>query len=346
MENAEPKTVAGDLQGPESVRPPFFVMGCEASGTNLLSLILDSHSEIAVCRGSHYYLHFGPNQRFYGDLQKAHNMRRLVRDFDEILHLHEVDSAGPDAILAALRTRDFEEVLRVHLQLYVKRKGKRLAGERSSQHYLHLARILEKFPDSPVVFTLRDPRDLALAHREGFGFSVDEAIQSWNNAYSAFCKASRGIHLVCYEDLVRSPESTLEAVCSYLGVKFEPQMLKFYEHTPKRSYPAAHHRHLFSPLNSEAIGEFIRMSKEDIALVEASCAAGMKALGYERVAPDIESRTVTRVVRHGVGGRVLHRLRYYGWDIRRWKRGLRHWRIAARVRARYALKLGFLRPNL
>jgi hypothetical protein len=319
-------------------------MGCEASGTTLLSLILDSHSRIAVCSGTSYYTVFASERRYYGSLRKPANVTRLIKDFRESARTHHVDPPEVEAMLRALPEPTFEGVLAAFLQLYARQKGKVRVGERSPKHYRYLPEIRSGFPGSPIFFTMRDPRDVALAHK-GFGFDLAAAAASWNAAFQSYHAASGRPQLVRYEDLVREPQQTVDAICASLGEQFEPGMLRFYERTPDHYRGLPHHQRLFGPLDPRFVGEFRQLPDREIEAVEERCAVGMDALGYERVRPRStavqweapESVTFLR--------RLRNRLGYYRWDRQRWSVGLRQRNIVLRARVRYLVHLGYWRDD-
>jgi hypothetical protein len=311
-------------------------MGCEASGTNLVSLILDSHSRIAVCRGSHYYLLFAPERRYYGRLELPANRRRLVLDFLEMVQAYGLEAPPAGQVMDAVREPSFEGVLAAFLECYAAQRGKARAGERSSLHYRFLTEIQRGFPDSPVVFTMRDPRDVALAHRQGFGFDADSAAASWNQAYLSLTAAVRPVHLIRYESLVRSPHATLKALCGLLGESFEDGMLEFYHRTPQQYKDKPHHERLFGPLDERTVGAFRELPERDIARIETLCSEGMRAMGYEPVTSPSALSAAAGPGSTGPGflTRVRQRLTYYGLDRHRWARGLRRWKILLRARLR------------
>lgn len=321
-------------------------MGCEASGTNLLSLVLDAHSRLAVCRGSHYYLLFAPERRYYGDLTRPANLRRLVEDFRETLPGHGLAAPPAADLLGAIATPTFEGVLAAFLAHYARREGKARAGERSARHYLFLDDVLRGFPDSPVLYTMRDPRDVALAHRQGFGFDLAAAAGSWNAAYRRLRDAARPVHVVSYERLVQASTETVADACAALGEAYEPAMLRFHERTPEGFRGLAHHQKLFGPLDPAGVGSFRQLAEREIREVEARCAEGMAAMGYEPVSPASPAPPAAagpERVRPGGARFLLNRLRYYGTDRARWARGVRRWKIVLRARLRYYARLEFLR---
>ena len=60
--------------------PPFFIVGCERSGTTLLMVYLDSHPELVIPPESHVFHRFYEFLSGYGDLKQDKNLRLLVRD--------------------------------------------------------------------------------------------------------------------------------------------------------------------------------------------------------------------------------------------------------------------------
>lgn len=323
----------------ENSASPIFIAGCEASGTNLTSQILDSHSRIAVCRGAQFYLLFETERRYYGDLRSKRSLLRLIDDVLETARAQDIESPERDDMMRELRKPTFEGVLTAFLSLYAARRGKARAGERSVRNYAFLPQILSGFPHSPVIFTMRDPRDLALAHKKGFGFGVDTAAAAWNEAFRAYERASRPVHLLRYEQLVQRPDETVRALCAGIGERFEPEMLRFYERTPERYRGLEHHQRLSRPLDAETIGHFRELSEQEIELIERQCATGMRAMGYVPVTSVSTPTEIMPPPRASLLRRVRHRLRYYRWDPKRWRRGLLHWKIVLRARGRYFLQV-------
>ena len=325
--------------------PPFFIMGCQGSGNTLLGLILGRHSRLAVFLGSHYYPLFAADRRRYGDLNRSSNLVRLIRDFLVLTKARGVTAPDVHEILDTLSERTFEGVLSAFLHAYAHGQGKARVGERTSQHYLYLREILTGFAKSQVIFTIRDPRDIAFTIRAGLGTSVGGAIHAWNAAFAAYSHASRPVHLVRYEDLVRNPFDTITRICEFLEERYEPAMLRFFEATPEQFRTLPHHRRLFQPLDGCSVGEFRQMSAREIAEIEAGCAEGMEAVGYAFVRGRSECNETKPPAGSGVSGFLIDRVRYYGWSRDRRRQGWLRWKIVLRVRIRYLLSFGFLRKD-
>ena len=320
---------------------PFFIVGCTRSGTTLISRILDSHSRLAVYHESHFYHLLRKDLHRYGDLRQPANLRRFVADVREVLRRQrKMEPPGEQEFLEALVAPTFEGVLATVLQLYARLQGKLRGGDKTPGHHSYLQEITEKLPDSPVIFVMRDPRDVVLAIREKFGISLKGATALWNAAFISYEKFSHWVHLVRYEKFVQQPTEGVEAMCAYMGERYEADMLRFYDRIPDRLAKIRFNQDLLGPVDPRHIGRFREMPPREIERIEAACATWMEALGYDFIGPTPKARPITPPTTFEF---VMDRLRYYRWDWGRWRRGWTRWKIVLRLRARYFLSLGWLR---
>jgi hypothetical protein len=305
--------------------------------------MLDSHSNLAVYHESHFYHLLHQDFHRYGDLKRLKNLRRFISDVGQVLaRQKKMPPPTEEEFLAALPAPTFEGALAAVLHLYARREGKARGGDKTPGHHAYLSEILEKLPESPVIFVLRDPRDAVAAIREKFGVGLKGATSLWNAAFLSYNKFSNKVHLVRYEDLVKQPVETVRAMCAHLGEQYEPEMLRFFEHIPARLAKIRYNQDLLGPVDASHIGRFRELPRGDIERIEAACGIGMEAMGYEfsgakpRLLP-IKAPTKMEF--------IMDRLRFYRWDWGRWRRGWTRWRIVLRLRARYFLSLGWLRQR-
>jgi len=329
----------GERLSPPSA--PFFILGCTRSGTTLISRILDSHSRLAVYHESHFYHLLRHDLHRYGNLEQSANLRRFLTDVREVLQRQrKMTVPTEDELLAALMEPTFAGVLATVLSLYARQHGKLRGGDKTPGHHSYLAEITAQLPHSPVIFLLRDPRDTVVAIREKFGTSLKGATALWNAAYLTYTKFSGRVHLVRYEELVRHPTESVQALCAHLGESYEPRMLRFFEHIPDRLARIKYNQDLLTPIDASHIGRFREMSKSEITRVEAACGMGMEAMGYDfsgtkpRILP-IKAPTKLEF--------IIDRLRFYGWNRYRWHRGWIRWKVVLRLRLKYFLSLEWLR---
>ena len=88
---------------------PIFIVGTERSGSNLLRLLLDSHSQISIPHPPHILHYFAPLEAGYGDLSDRNNLRRLAQDVLRLLevHIHPWERLpDPDLIVSLAKPMD------------------------------------------------------------------------------------------------------------------------------------------------------------------------------------------------------------------------------------------------
>jgi Sulfotransferase family len=309
---------------------PIFIVGSPRSGTTLFSRILDGHSRIAIYHETHYYPIFRPDLHRYGDLRQPPNLRRLIDDIREVTRVQGfIAPPTREEFLDTLCEPSFEGVLDTLLWLYAKKQGKTRGGDKTPAHHAYLGEIREKFPGSPVIYILRDPRDVVASMQKAFGTSLDGSIRTWNAAFHDYRKFSRHVHLVRYEDVVADPATAAESACAFIGESFEPEMLRFFERIPQRLTTRPIFKKLTQDVDQASIGSYRGLTAEAIARTEALCAEGMEALNYPFTAAKPQRIVLSPPSKLGF---LLDRLRYYGLDYKRWRRGWMRWKIVLRLR--------------
>ena len=261
--------------------PPLFIMGCPRSGTTLVSQILDSHSRIAVYHETHYFPVFRPDLHRYGNLGRPSNLRRLIQDIFETIRAQGlVEPPAVEEIIESLIEPTFEGVLSTLLHVHARRQGKARGGDKTPDHFRYLEEILEKFPDSPIIFVMRDPRDTILSFKRTFGTTNRTALLMWNAAFMSYWGSRDSVHLVRYEELAQNPAETVKAICDFIGEPYEADMLRFFERTPETVRALPKVGKLVRPVDSGSVGNFQRMPPQEIEQIEYACAYGMEAMGY------------------------------------------------------------------
>jgi len=160
-----------------------------------------------------------------------------------------------DLLLASDRSE--KGIWEAFLRVYANRRGKVIIGEKTPTHLAYVETLLAWFPDARIIHCMRDPRAIyvselrrrvrplwtATGRAETFPyrwlakvpplmkwFVLVQVVWAWAAAVHRHrtlseCYRSR-YRLLRFEELVASPKETLEDVCQFIGVDFEPQMLE------------------------------------------------------------------------------------------------------------------------
>lgn len=334
---------------------PIFIVGTERSGSNLLRLILNAHPEITVPHPPHIMAFFAPLESYYGDLSNDANFRRLADDVLRHIrgHIHPWPTPlDRESIVREAEPRDLFGIYSAIYEQHAAAAGKRRWGCKSTFMIHYTERIFARYPQAQLLWLVRDPRDVALSSR-------DSVFNPYHPYYTARLWASQqelGLRLaaqlnpanllrVHYESLIADPDATVAGMCDFLGIGFDPVMLRFFETEEARvsARQARDWRNIASPIISGNANKFRgRMPAHEIAAVESAAGATMLKLGYELASDGGAARPTgaLRRARYRAANELL-RLRVEYRSARedrnqwlRWRRRSRIMLLTARLRLR------------
>jgi hypothetical protein len=195
---------AGTRAGDRLVQRPAFILCSLRSGSTLLRVLLNSHSQIHAPHEFHLR-YIGVKLR-----SKWASKAMLARDLD----------------VTALDYLLWDRIL--HWELT--KSGKQQIVVKTPNDVFNVDRILECWPDARFIFLLRHPAAIARS-RASLRDGVDEMrnaerIQIYCDALEAARRAHPG-HTIRYEDLTSDPAAATQALCEFLGVPWEPGMLDY-----------------------------------------------------------------------------------------------------------------------
>lgn len=270
---------------------PFFILGTERSGSNLLRLILHSHSRLAVPHPPHLVRYFKPLQQKYGDLSQQKPFRALIKDVEALLQTHiypwevEIDW---DRIEKEAQPRDIFGIQYALYQQYAEAKGKKRWGCKSTFLISEVPTLQKHHPRAAFLWLYRDPRDVAVSSRKSV-FSATHPVfvaELWTEQQKLGLRWEKEGFLllrVRYEELLGDPEGQVRRICDVMGEEFEPQMLTYFEtEEARRSGSLSGSWATTSkPIQKDRIGTWKKELKaEEVQWVEAIAGPTMKQLGY------------------------------------------------------------------
>jgi len=277
---------------------PIFIVGTERSGSNLLRLILNAHSRIAIPHPPHILNYFQPIEATYGDLARAHAFSRLVDDILRLIsvHIHPWEiRVQRDRILREAWPRNTFGVFCAIYDQFLDATGKARWGCKSTFMIEHAPCIVERYPEARFVWLIRDPRDVAAsARRSVFGPChpwLTARLWAHQQRLGLALEEQRSSHLIRihYEELITGTKAVLSRICAFLGEDLESDMFHFDRTQEARRCSAlsACWRNTGTGMLSHNAGKFITdLTSRETALVEHTAAPVMRSLGYRPVTLD------------------------------------------------------------
>jgi len=194
--------------GDRLVESPGFVMCTLRSGSTLLRVMLDSHSQIHCPHEIHLrYLSVDLEQKWV-----ERSMKEMGLDKERLEYLL------------------WDRVLQRELA----GSGKPRLVTKTPNDVFIADRIKACWPDAKLIFLLRHPAAIVRSRK---ALQDDDADQEKNvDLIRRYCEALERARqaydgvTIRYEDLTADPAATLQPVCAQLGVEFEPGMLEYGSH--------------------------------------------------------------------------------------------------------------------
>jgi Sulfotransferase family len=207
---------------------PILIVGCPRSGTTLLRDLLRSHSRLTFPLESRvipalYRSHGDPGS----DARARSAAADLLRSWDIATWRLELT---PEQLQ---HHRSFAALVQDLYESWARREGKPRWGDKTPLYVLELDTLLALFPHAQVINIVRDGRDVALSMmRQPWGpTNPYTAAIMWRRSVDAGLRAAARLPpstllQVRYEDLLIDPERELRRICSFLGERYEPAMLR------------------------------------------------------------------------------------------------------------------------
>lgn len=273
--------------------PPVFIVGCPRSGTTLLRLMLSAHSRISISSEGAYIYRLRSRFLSYRELSNPRQLKALYKELMPLLENEKFLSPPSFDQLRSWVAR-FGTNLRSIITFYgtweARAVGKeRLAwwGDNAPYHVYHVPFFNHLFPDSKLIFMIRDPRDVYVSSKAALGYSIDNAVEAWEKSLldGALAKSYLGparVRQLKYEDLVTAPRVRLQDLCTFLGIEYEEAMFTYHQsQAAKAVAQLVHHKNLLKPVFTSAVGRYRHiLTREEIATIHRRLYSPMTCLGY------------------------------------------------------------------
>jgi hypothetical protein len=317
-----------------------FIAGAAKSGTTLLVALLDSHPELLVMPQDTAYFatvltKYGASGRraqfdyltkeswtdvLFGNRPKRGNQDYAEfpkKEFLETFERTAFEPANAERDLLALMMEAYANVIGVPLDR-VKRWVEKTPANRN-----YVPQILTRFQEAKLLVTMRDPRALLAAQialertRKTRKFSAYYVVAHWRAAAKLAKKVRDrqiGGLVVGYEDLALDPSLSMQQVCNYLEIKFDPEIVLNPTKVGRSWMGNSAAGVRFSEVSAAPVTRWKNeLTEEEVGWAEWHCRDLMPEFGYE---PRLNRRSLRYFVKPIRGERPREFLKSRAYSFR------------------------------
>ncbi|MDB9823375.1 sulfotransferase [Deltaproteobacteria bacterium] len=135
---------------------------------------------------------------------------------------------------------NYRDIFSTILRLYAEKKGKKRWGEKTPTHYAHIKQLLEWYPESRIVYMVRDPRAVVASRLTmskkyplswWYSRTVDDIATQWQDSIDILDRWTNDyrIHFILYEKLVQETLKELKRLCDFIGEEYSYSMMSYIE---------------------------------------------------------------------------------------------------------------------
>jgi hypothetical protein len=285
-----------------------FAAGQAKSGTTLLIALLDSHPQLLVMPEETAYFPTALNK--YGRAGRRAQFDYLTKEalsrvlfggppeWEKVDYKHFPTAKFRDRFEAAAfhPTNAGRDLLVIMVEAYAAIIGRPLDSisrwiEKTPANRRFIPQILDRFPNSKILLTMRDPRAILAAQialektRKTRQFSAYYCVSHWLQAARLGLRAEAAeipAIVTRYEDLVSDPASAMGRLCGYLGIPFEREIV----FTPTKAGKlwlgnSATERDFTTISSARAQSWEYELTSDEIGWVEWHCRELMPHFGYK-----------------------------------------------------------------
>jgi hypothetical protein len=251
--------------------------------------MLNHHKKIFIPTESLFiidYLKYGSELPFNTKKKLIFNEPQLKIWFNNFENINEYDFENISVL--------FEKMHEIEM----KKRNKIIWGQKTPRFIRSYKTLKHYFHNIKFINIIRDPRAVvnSFKNSQSHNSYIPHIIKRWKN------DVNHGINLqdsdpnncltIKYEDLIESPEQTLQDICNFLNIEYDPNMLS-YNKTGLADYhilTSTTQQHLKSKPNKNRIDSWKKSLKApEIIQIERNTSELMKRFNYQPINKNINS---------------------------------------------------------
>jgi hypothetical protein len=296
------KDAAGETREDLDHNPYVFIVGCSRSGTTLLQRLVDAHSLIAITSQTNWVTR-------YFEMRTGLTPEGLVAPemVPRLIEYHRFPALGIDredleGLITPSERVSYSNFVSGVFDLYGETRGKRLAGSKIPAWVRSIPTLHALWPEAKFVHLIRDGRDVCMsilswkkASRKVGRFTTwtEDPLSTTALWWEWSVRLGRedgsslepGLYYeMRYESLIAHPADECAALCTFLGLPYEDEMLRFHKGR-ERTEPGLDAKRAWQPVTSGLRDWRSQMPAGDVERFEAAVGDLLDELGYARAVP-------------------------------------------------------------
>ncbi|MDP3462855.1 MAG: sulfotransferase [Bacteroidales bacterium] len=280
--------------------PVFFILSRPRTGSTLLRTLFDAHPNIQIPPECQFIVNLHPKYgkrnywnhdnilEFVDDLEKQFLFDSWKLDIEKL----------KDSLTRLAGPLDYATLCKavyLHYQSLFA-KGKIFwIGDKNPGYALYIEQLRSIFPDAKFIHLTRDYRDNyhSLARVEFELPIISLTTYKWKYFYRKITSAAEQLSddftTIRYEDLVKQPETEMKRLCQFLGIDYDPGILRFHEKRDEflKIYPEAMvnriHASLMHPVSDNKTGIWrTKLSEREIRIADYVVGTYGQMAGYDK----------------------------------------------------------------
>ncbi len=307
--SAGPGIIPRNAAGQENALPALSVVivGAPRSGTYWVVNLMQTRLGVHIPTETHFFPLFQRYLWFWGDLGKARNRRRLLKNIYEFIEAWTARSSISDEYRVGVRrlsllvtldegraerivaeSHDYPSLVEALYRHFANIQEVQVSGDKSAHHrVIAPERLFDPFPQTKMLHVIRDGRDVAISWlKEWFGpGSVHEAARKWAEHVEVNREWGRRnpdrYFEVKYEDLATNLEDEILRLNCFMGIESNEYPSENSDLAEVLSASPSH-AGMKKSVAAENVAKWRNeMSARDVAIFERIAGPTLVTCGYE-----------------------------------------------------------------